>query len=53
MPVGAFQFHQQNYAQLHHYAQLENMVNFYAVRPALFANKFSVNLQAQKLPVER
>jgi hypothetical protein len=27
-PVGAFQFYQQNYAQLHHHAQLENTLNF-------------------------
>jgi hypothetical protein len=26
-PVGAVQFHQQNYAQLHHYAHLENTFN--------------------------
>jgi hypothetical protein len=32
-PVGAIQFQQQHYAQLHHYAQLENMLNFYAVCP--------------------
>ena len=27
-PVGAIQFHQQHYAELHHYAQLENTLNF-------------------------
>ncbi len=52
MPVGTVQFHQQNYAQLHHEAQLENMLKFYTLRPALYANKFSINLLAQKLPVE-
>jgi hypothetical protein len=51
-PVGAIQFHQQNCAQLHHYAQLKNTLNFYSVRPALYANKFSVNLMAKKLTVE-
>jgi hypothetical protein len=34
-PVGAVQFHQQNYIQLYHYVQLENMLNFYPVCPAL------------------
>jgi hypothetical protein len=51
-PVGAIQFHQQNYVQHHHYAQLENTLNFYTVCPALHTNKFSINLLAQKLPVE-
>jgi hypothetical protein len=50
--LGTIQFHQQNYAELHHYAQLENTLNFYSVRPALFANKFSVNQLVEKLPVE-
>jgi hypothetical protein len=45
-PVGAVQFHQQNYAQLHHYAQLENMLNFYAVRSTLCTSKIGVNLLA-------
>jgi hypothetical protein len=44
---------QQNYNQLYHYKQLENTLNFYAVRPVLYASKISVNLQVQKLPVER
>jgi hypothetical protein len=47
--VGAFQFHQQNYAQLHQYAQLENMLNFYALCPAVYA---SIDLPAQKLLVK-
>jgi hypothetical protein len=37
---------QQNYAQLCHYAQQENTLNFYSVRPALYTYKFSVNLLA-------
>jgi hypothetical protein len=45
------QFHQQIYAQLHYYKQLENMFNFYAVRPVLCASKFGVNLLVQKLQV--
>ncbi len=36
----------------HHYAQLENTLNFYALHPALYTNKFSINLLAQKLPIE-
>ncbi len=51
-PVSAIQLHQQNYAELHLYDQLENTLNFYAVRPALYANKFGVNLLAQKPPLE-
>ncbi len=51
-PVGDVQFYQQNYAQLHHYAQLENTLNFYPLCLAVYANKFSVNLLAQKLPVK-
>ncbi len=35
-----------------HYAQLENTLNFYIIRPALYANKFIVNLPEQKLSVE-
>jgi hypothetical protein len=46
VPVGAIQFHRQNYAQLHHYAQLENTLNFYAVRPMSCASKIGVNLLA-------
>ncbi len=42
-PLGAVQFHQQNNAQLHPYAQLENTLNFNTARPALCANKFNVN----------
>jgi hypothetical protein len=49
MQVGTVQFHLQNYTHLHHYAQQENILNFYTVRPALYANKFSINLLAQKL----
>ncbi len=49
MPAGAIQFHQQNYTQLCYYAQLENTLDFYIVRPMLYINKFSVNLLAQKL----
>ncbi len=33
----AVQFHQQNYAQLYNYAQIENMLNFYPVCPVLYA----------------
>ncbi len=50
-PVGAIQFHQQNYPQLHHYTQLENTLNFYAVYPMLCASKISINLLVQKLHV--
>ncbi len=50
-PVGAVQFHQQNYAQLHHYTQLENTLNFFAVPPIPCASKIGVNLLAQKLRV--
>ncbi len=49
MPVGAVQFHQQNYAQLHHYAQLENTFNFYAVCSTPCTSKIRGNLLAQKL----
>ncbi len=44
VPVGAVQFHQQNYAQLHHCAQLENTLNFYAVcsTPVVSNHIFSV-----------
>jgi hypothetical protein len=52
VPVGAVQFHRQNYPQLHHSAQLENTLNFYAVRPVLYADKFSINLVVQKLLVK-
>ncbi len=48
-PVNTVQFHQQNYTQLHHCAQVGNTLNFYAVRPTLYASKISVNLLAQKL----
>ncbi len=51
-PVGDDQFHQQNYAQLHHYTQLENTLKFYAVCPTLCARGIGVNLLAQKLPVK-
>jgi hypothetical protein len=37
-----------NKIQLYHYAQLENMLNFYAVCPVLYAIKFSVNLTGVK-----
>jgi hypothetical protein len=50
--IGAIQFHQQNYAQLNHYAQLENMLNFYTVSPKLCSSKISINLLAQKLCVK-
>ncbi len=43
-PVSTVQFHQQNYTQLHHCAQIGNTLNFYAVRPTLCASKISVNL---------
>ncbi len=46
------QFHQQHYAQLHHYAQLENTLNFYAVRPMSFTSKIGVNLLAQKVLIK-
>ncbi len=46
VPVGTVQFHKLNYTQLHHYTQLENMLNFYTLCPALYANKFSINLLA-------
>ncbi len=52
VPVGAVQFHQQNYTQLHHYAQLENTLNLYAVRSTPCASKIGVNLLAQKLCVK-
>ncbi len=51
-PVCAVQFHQQNYAQLHHYAQLENTLNFYAVRTTSCVSKIGVNLLAPKLRVK-
>jgi hypothetical protein len=44
--LGAVQFHQQNYAQL------ENTLNFYAVRRKPCASKIGVNLLAQKLRVK-
>jgi hypothetical protein len=47
--VGAVQFHQQNYAQLHDYPQLENTFNFYAVCPMLCASNIGVYLLVQKL----
>jgi hypothetical protein len=49
---GPVHFYQQNNAQVHHNAQLENTLNFHTVRPFLNTNKFSINLMAQKLPVE-
>jgi hypothetical protein len=52
VPVGAVQFYQQNYAQLHHYAQLENTLIFHAVRSRSCASKIGVNLLAQKLRVK-
>ncbi len=51
-PVGAVQFHQQNYAQLHHYAQLENTLNFYAVHPKPCTSEIGVNLLAQNICVK-
>ncbi len=51
--VGAVQFHQQNYTQLHHCcAQLENMLNFYGVRPTPCASTIGVNLLAQEQRVK-
>jgi hypothetical protein len=49
---GAIELHQQNYAQLYWYAQLENTLNFYAVRYVLCASKIGFNLLAPKLQVE-
>ncbi len=49
---GAIQFHKQNNAQPHWYAQLENGLNFYFVGSALCAIKIGVNLIVLKLPVE-
>ena len=45
-------FHQQNYAQLYQYAQLEVMPNFYKVRFTPCASKISLNLLAQKPLIE-
>ncbi len=39
VPVGVVQFHQQNYAQLHHCAQLENMLNFCALRRSVWSKR--------------
>ncbi len=47
-----FQFHQQNYAQLYHYKQLENTLNFNTVRPALYASKFGINILVAFAPVD-
>jgi hypothetical protein len=47
--VGAIEFHQQNYAPIHHYTTLENTLNFYPVCPTPCASKIGVNLLAQKL----
>ncbi len=47
-------FHQQIMTKRYKYlyTQLENMLNLYTVCSAVYANKFSINLLAQKLPVE-
>ena len=45
--------HQQNYAQLYQYSQLEVKSNFYAPCSTPFASKISVNLQVQRLITER
>ncbi len=51
--VGAVQFHQQNYTQLHHcWAQLEYTLNFYGVLPTPCASTISVNLLAQEQRVK-
>ena len=46
------QFHQQNFAQLYQYTQLEVTYNFYAEWSAKYASKFSINLLALKLLVK-
>ena len=46
------QFQQQNFAQLYQYTQLEVMPNFYILRFVLYASKFSIKLQAQKLLIK-
>ena len=48
----AVQFHQQNFAQLCWYIELENLPNFYIVHSALYASKLGVNLLAQKLLIK-
>ncbi len=48
----AFQFQTQNYALLYHYPQLENTLNFYVVRPGVYASKFSINLMAAFVPIK-
>jgi hypothetical protein len=40
----AIQFHQQNYAQIYHYAQLEIILNFYTEHFLRCARKKGVNL---------
>ncbi len=51
-PAVAIQFHKQNDAQLYHCAQLENTLNFYAVRPTPCDSKIGVNPLAQELFVK-
>ncbi len=51
-PVGVVQFHQQNYAQLHHCAQVENTLSFYAECPTPYASKIYVNQLAKGLRVK-
>ncbi len=48
---GAIQFHQQNYFHLY-YAQLRNMLNFFAICSAQCVIEIGVNLLAQKPIVE-
>ena len=45
-------FHQQYYAKLYHFTQLEVTPNFYVASSTLYANKIRINLLRKKLVKE-